>query len=90
MGLLYGSDPGAWAVYQGDYKLIDHRRVSLYDLSRDAGERRDLSQWRPEVVRAMKLHQPVIESSGLRVDPSESERAQLRALGYQLPDEESP
>ncbi len=51
-----GGTPGA-SVRVGDVKLIEFfedRRVELYDLARDPGEKHDLSRRRPELVRTLR------------------------------------
>ncbi len=74
------------------YKLIrDEQRdaYELYDLSRDAGERRNLAPQRPALVAELsrRLDErargrgPAAESAP-RIELSEAEREELRALGY--------
>jgi arylsulfatase A-like enzyme len=78
------------SVIVGRFKLIHrtHRRWMLFDLQEDPGERRDVAEARPMVVRAMRE----LLGLGLRgaARPHEAQNteidaeteAQLRALGY--------
>ena len=43
------------AVRQGDWKLmLDGDHLLLFDLARDPGERNDLSQQRPDLIRSLR------------------------------------
>jgi arylsulfatase A-like enzyme len=54
-----GSEEGWWAVRSGDWKVVgDKARVSLFDLSKDVAEAKDLSSQVPQKLAELtKLHE---------------------------------
>jgi arylsulfatase A-like enzyme len=87
----YGGILARDAIYRGRYKLIrleGDGATELYDLDVDPEERHDLSEERPEVVRALvaeldrvkRSARPRFDRSPARLDPETRER--LSALGY--------
>lgn len=53
-----GKKPGAWAVRQGDWKLISGKDLELYNLASDMGETRNLIAEEPEIAAKLNaLHQ---------------------------------
>jgi arylsulfatase A-like enzyme len=82
------------AISQGSYRMIDNRAypgvVELYDVEADPGEQRNLAAERPEVLAELRKEvdrfvaaEKLADSPQVEVD--ELRRAQLRALGYVLP-----
>jgi arylsulfatase A-like enzyme len=53
-----GSDEGWWAVRSGDWKVVgDKARLSLFDLSKDTAEAKDLSKTEPnKLAELTRLH----------------------------------
>ncbi len=53
-----GSEEGWWAVRSGDWKLVGEKaKISLFDLSKDVGEKNDLASALPaKVAELIKLH----------------------------------
>ena len=78
------------SVVVGRFKLIQrtHRRWMLFDLEADPGERNDLADDRPMVVRALRGLLGLALAGGTRAHEAETTEidaetdAQLRALGY--------
>jgi arylsulfatase A len=55
--VLHWHTGGAWAVRQGDWKLISGRAKGLYNLAKDVGEKNDLSKANAEKLAELKkLH----------------------------------
>ncbi len=86
-----GRAEGEWkrAVQRGSWKLHyahPKEQWELYDLARDPGEHEDLAAREPERVSELRtLLAPRLGSTATstpRVEPSEEEMEQLRALGY--------
>jgi hypothetical protein len=65
--------------------------MEVYDLAKDPGEKRNLSQAPPEWVEPFKaeiqsqIDQPVPWGEATEVEVDEMQRGQLRALGYIIP-----
>jgi arylsulfatase A-like enzyme len=89
------NEGGERALYRGEQKALESllvfnppsgARVELYDVSRDPGQRRDLSRERTRTTRALLREllafnpRPVAAASVAPLDP-EVEKS-LRALGY--------
>jgi arylsulfatase A-like enzyme len=88
----FGERGYGFGVRLGSWKLIEapaEGRRELYDLAADPGERRDLSERRPELaeqlagqIRAFREAESGKPRASAARDPSESDREALRALGY--------
>ncbi len=86
------------ALVEGGFKLIHDdvtRKVELYDLAQDPGELHDLAEAKPDVAQSLlarleRLHATAKEgaTAGTKLELSEDELEELRALGYAGP--ESP
>ena len=58
-------DPSAWAVREGDWKLIRHGPgPEVYDLAEDPGERSDLAEEAVERLKELDRHEPGPALSG--------------------------
>ncbi|MBW2268524.1 MAG: sulfatase [Deltaproteobacteria bacterium] len=78
-------------IRRGDWKLVLDRfngELALYDLAADPGERDDVSERRPEVVRELRagldafMARPAVAESRVLDGLQPRELEQLRALGY--------
>ncbi len=80
--LLYGS-AGAWAVREGDDKLVmDGSGPLLFDLGRDPEERHDRAAVERDRVDGLRAHAPPPVASGDVPAMNDAENRMLEALGY--------
>jgi len=85
-----------WAVRTAHHRYVRAPRAELYDLRDDIGEERNLASDRPKLAAELEAwlssRARVAPATGARLHRplDDSERDQLRSLGYVVPDSDRP